>query len=235
MRPIKRFWQQVSVAPSAESFAIHLDGKPLKTPAGTTMLVPVQPLAQAVAAEWAAVDQVIKPAAMPLTQLLATAIDIVPGQRGSIIDQLLAYVDTELLCYRAAEPEPLVQRQRQIWQPLLDWVARRYGAVFITTSGIRPIKQQPSTIKALQQRIEKLDDLHLAMLQIASTASGSLILGLALIEGHGDADDIFAAAELDATFQIEQWGLDHEAELRRTALLAELTAIEKMSAHLRQS
>jgi len=43
-----------------------------------------------------------------------------------------------------------------------------------------------------------------------------------VIEGRIDADEAFAASQLDETFQIEAWGEDAEAASRREALAADI-------------
>ncbi|MBI1273248.1 MAG: ATPase [Alphaproteobacteria bacterium] len=233
MKPAKRFWKKVAVAEGeGGGFAILLDGKPLKTPAGRVYAVPFAALAEAVAAEWDAVEQVIEPHNMPLTQLCATAQDIVPGQRAQIIEQLTAYAGADLLCYRALEPTDLAERQNARWQPLLDWAAARFGATLQTTQGIGHIKQDKNTIKVLGDEVKRLDDIGLAALQLGVSVSGSLITGLALLERHISADAAFAVAEMDASYQIEKWGLDPEAAKRRETVLADLKAVERLAATL---
>ena len=61
---MKRFWSEVSVE-AAEAgcggFAIRLDRRPVRTSAKAPCLLPTRALAEAVAAEWAAVDIVRTP------------------------------------------------------------------------------------------------------------------------------------------------------------------------------
>jgi chaperone required for assembly of F1-ATPase len=59
---------------------------------------------------------------------------------------------------------------------------------------------------------------------VATAACGSLIIALALIEGHLDAEGAFAASQLDESFQIEGWGEDAEQAARRRALAADIQA-----------
>ena len=61
--------------------------------------------------------ETIRPDAMPLTRLASTAIDRMPAQRQAAIDELIAYAYTDLVCYRAAEPFELVQRQQHACGP----------------------------------------------------------------------------------------------------------------------
>ena len=60
-RPVlrRRFYDQASTVAAAEGFAVALDGKGVRTPAGRNLAAPTQALAQAIAAEWDAQRDVI--------------------------------------------------------------------------------------------------------------------------------------------------------------------------------
>ena len=64
----KRFYKDVDVGEAEEGFSVTLDGKPIKTPSGKTVVVPKRGIAEAIAAEWAAQGETIDPLAMPLTR-----------------------------------------------------------------------------------------------------------------------------------------------------------------------
>jgi len=164
---------------------------------------------------------------MPLTQLAATAIDLTGRNRSEAVDRIAAYGESELLCHRAEEPPELIARQQKMWQPVLDWCAERHGAPLKVTAGVMPAAQPDESLRALRAALETLDAWKLTGLQQAVHAAGSLVLGLALIEGHLDAAQVFAAAELDASFQIEKWGEDPAAASRREGIRRELALCER--------
>ncbi|MEJ0063500.1 MAG: ATP12 family protein [Alphaproteobacteria bacterium] len=226
---MRRFWKIASVIPLPEGYGIALDGKVLKTPIGHDYLCPTETLAQAIAGEWNAVAGKIVPRSMPMTQFAATSLDITAAQRPVIIDQVAAYAETDMLCYRAVEPPALVERQHEIWQPYLDWAAVQFGASLKTATGIGHVPQDTSAVGALRQAIEALDDFRLTALQNAASATGSLILGFALTQHWRGVEDIFAAAELDADYQAEKWGGDDETRARQEAVKAELSAIARFA------
>ena len=224
---MKRFYKEVSVARTDAGHEVRLDGRPLRTPAKAPLVLPQAGLMQVIAEEWDAQREDIKPADMPVTQLASTAIDRIPVQRAEIVRAVAAYAETDLLCYRADHPAELAERQKRVWQPLLDWAAVRYGAQLEVHTGIMP-KPQPAEACALLARVvEGLDDMMLAGLQNATSALGSLVLALALMEGRVSAEEAYAAAQLDETFQIEQWGEDAEATARRAALKADILATRR--------
>lgn len=227
---MKRVYKVVSVAEAGRdagertgAWEVRLDGRPLRTPGRAPLALRSRALADAVAAEWDAQVEEIRPDTMPMTQLASTAIDRVAPQRDAIVDGVAKYAETDLLCYRAESHQPeLLARQRRVWQPLLDWAALRYDATLAVSSGVMPRPQPPGACRALKAAVEALDDMTLSGLQSAVAASGSLVLGLALLENRVTAEEAFEASQLDETFQIEQWGEDAEAAARRAALRRDL-------------
>jgi chaperone required for assembly of F1-ATPase len=223
----RRTYETVSVEPVGGAFAVRLDDKPLKTPTGKPVVVPWQGLAEAIAAEWR--EQGAKPnlAGLTMTRIAATALDRIPSRRAGVLDELVGYAETELVCHWADSPADLVARQQATWQPLLDWLAQQFDAPLAVTSGVLPRAQAETSLQALRRALERLDDFSLAGLSVAVASSGSLVIGLAVLEGNIGAAQAFDAAELDASYQIEQWGEDSIATQRRAELRAELETAAK--------
>ena len=230
-RTIKRFYKTVSVAEGpAESgggFAVLLDDRRLKTPSRSAYALPSRALAEAIAEEWRAQGEEIDPDTMPLTRLVNTAIERVPVNRAPVAEQTLALGKSDLVCYRAEYPQSLIARQAEHWDPLLDWLAQRHGARLATGQGIGFVEQPAEALMALEKAVWHHDDFRLTGLSAAASILGSLVLGLALAEGHLDAAEAFRLATLDEAFQAEQWGADAEAEARLARLKAELAGIER--------
>ena len=149
-------------------------------------------------------------------------LDFVSHNRRELIDRIIAYAGSELLCHRADAPPELVEAQQKTWQPLLDWCAARFQAPLKTGTGIMPITQPPASLQVLRRVVEGYDDTRFAALMRAVQASGSLVLSLALAEKHITAVQAFEAAELDASWQMEKWGEDAETEARRAGIKSEL-------------
>ncbi|MTJ81605.1 MAG: ATPase [Telmatospirillum sp.] len=222
---MRRFYKEVSVREDDGLFAVQLDGRSVKTPSGAPLRLPSRALAGAIAREWHSQDEEVRPASMPLTQLASTVLDRFPAARAAVVDHLMGYAGADLLCYRASGPADLVRRQEQIWQPLIDWVETLIGARMSVTTGVIPVPQPADALDALCRRLDGLDDWHLAALQVAVTATGSLILGLALLERRLSAEEAFAASQLDETYQNELWGEDAEAVKSRTVRHNDITSI----------
>jgi len=220
---MKRVYKAVTVVPADDGgWSVALDGRPMRTPAKNPMAVPTQALATAIAAEWNAQQDEIKPTTMPLTRLAATAIDRTSPQRAEIVNDVASYAGTDLLCYRAEHPPALAARQEATWQPLIDWASSRYDAGLAVTAGIIPMPQSPAALRAFAAAVAALDDFRLTGLCNLTAACGSLVIGLAVMEGRLDAAAAFAISQLDETFQIEAWGADAEAMQRRAGLAADI-------------
>lgn len=211
---MKRFWNDASVEQVADGWAILLDGKPIKTPARADQVVPTEALANAIAAEWDAVEEKIDPKTMPMTGFANAAIDRIGPAREEFAEGLAKYGEGELLCYRADYPQSLCDAQIAAWSPLLDWAAKRYDVSFETTSGIMHVDQPETTLERLGAAVMAQDAFTLAGLSPLVTIGGSLVVALALLDGEVDVETAWNAVEVDTLHQREEWGADAEAEAR---------------------
>ncbi len=228
----KRVYKEVRAAAAEGGFEVRLDGRTLRTPAGAQLMLPAEALAVAIAAEWQDQGDKINPETMPMMSLACTALDRVVGQRDQIVEEILRFAETDLLCHRVDTPSELVRRQSETWQPLMDWAAQELEAPLQATTGILAVAQPPESLAALRRAVEGLDDLALTALSVAVGAAGSLVIGLALLRGRLDPEAAFEAAELDASYQIELWGEDPEATRRRATCRADLEAAARFAALL---
>jgi chaperone required for assembly of F1-ATPase len=205
---VKRFYKEATVGAGN---AVLLDGRPVRTPGRAPLAVRAARLAAAIADEWNAQGETIDPRSMPLTGLANAAIDRIAPARETFARGLAAYGESDLLCYRAEGPAPLVARQAEHWDPILGWARDRYDIAFEVTAGIVHRPQPPETVARLAAAIGTRDPFALAGLSPLVTVSGSLVVALALAEGAIGLDAAWAAASLDEQWQAEQWGEDAEA------------------------
>ncbi|MEJ7932812.1 ATP12 family protein [Sphingobium sp. AN558] len=211
---MRRFYTEVAVIPGEGGFEIRLDGRPVRTPARALLALPNMVLAEAVAGEWREQNEVIDPASMPFTGLANAAIDHVAPNSASFAADVARYGESDLLCYRADGPQELVERQAAAWDPLLEWARARYDIVFRVTQGVLPVPQPQETLDRLAHVVAALDAFTLAGLSTVVALTGSLVAGLALLEGGHAPDAIWAAAEIDEVWQVERWGEDAQASAR---------------------
>ena len=228
---MKRFWDNATIESAANGYSIRLDGKPMRLPGGSPLVVGPLPLAQAIADEWQSAGGT-KGGEMsfddtPLTRLAGTAQERIAGHPEPTIDAIARYGETDLLCYRAASPAELVQRQGRLWQPWLDWAAVVHDAPLRVTTGVGYVKQHHDSIVALKRLVARQNVYALAGLGIAVPALGSLVLGLAMAEGKLDATTAADLGMLDELFQAELWGEDAEAVARRAAVRQEIDLADR--------
>jgi chaperone required for assembly of F1-ATPase len=205
---VKRFYKE---ARAGGDNGVLLDGRPVRTPGRAPLVPPTARLAEAIAEEWNAQAERIDPRAMPLTGLANAAIDRIAPARAAFAGGLAAYGESDLLCYRAEGPAPLVARQAGHWDPILAWARVRYDVAFEVIAGIVHKPQPPETVARLADAVDARDPFQLAGLSPLVTLSGSLVIALALAEGALCLDDAWAAATLDEQWQAEHWGEDEEA------------------------
>jgi len=229
-----RFYRDVLVLSGVRGYSIVLDGKPLNTPAGSEFELPTKALAEAIAQEWRDQDGKVRVETMILTKLANTAIDRVAGNRPLAVEQILAFGRTDVVCYRADGPAELVQRQASAWDPLVEWLRRRYRAKLQTISGLTHIAQKDSALRALEAAVAGRDNLVLAGLHAAATLCGSLTIALALIDGQLDADEAMAASQVDEDYQAERWGMDPEMAAKSAVKGRELIEITRFIELLRK-
>jgi len=219
----RRFYREATTEAVVAGYAVRLDDKPLRTPAGRIFAAPTPALAQAIAAEWAAQRQTIDPATMPLTRLANSIIDGVSDRPGAVATEIAKYLASDLVCYRAGGPQGLAERQARHWNPILHWAWETLAARFDIAEGVTHVAQPQAALAAAHAAIPS-DPWRLGALHAITTLTGSALIALALMHGALSADDAWAAAHVDEDWNIEQWGRDEMAMQRRAFRFAELRA-----------
>lgn len=219
----RRFWKAADIRPADGGWEVILDDKPVRTPGKHPLILPTEALARAIAAEWDAQSDVIDPNTMPLTRAANSAIEKVAPQFDDVAGMLAEYGGTDLLSYRAEQPEDLVRAQAEGWDPLIDWSATDLQAPLRITHGVVPVTQDQAALNRLHDQVRSLDNFGLTALHDLVTLPGSLILGLAVIRGRLTAEQAFALSRIDEEHQAKLWGEDDEArtaaESRRAAMV----------------
>jgi chaperone required for assembly of F1-ATPase len=213
----KRFYESVLLAD--DGLAIQLDGRDLRSPAGSLLRLPTMSLASAIADEWRVQGDNIDPATMPLFSLAVTVIDRVTPQRDMVMAELAAYGGNDLLCYRDAQTD-LASRQHDQWQPWLDRLAAEHDIHLEIVTGIMPIGQSGAV--KFGELIATHNDWQLGILHRVTSLSGSLVLGLGFVSMMIDSEAMFDLAFLDELWQNKKWGCDFETADRHKFLRNEL-------------
>ncbi|MGA2792351.1 MAG: ATP12 family protein [Roseiarcus sp.] len=235
MRPavMRRFYAVASVAPVAAGFALRLDGRGARTPAGNPLVFPTLALAELAASEWTGQGEAIDPATMPVARIANSAIDGVAAAIAETRAELAAYAEADLLCYRAGAPQELVEAQASAYDPVLDWAHEAYGARFLLAEGVTHRRQPERALQAINAELRAIDEpFALAALHVMTTLTGSILLALGVFRGGLTAPEAWRIAHVDEDFQIGQWGEDDEAMARRAARWREMAAAAKIAAAL---
>ena len=218
-----RFFTTVATSEVAEGFAVTLDGKTVRTPSRRVLAAPRPAIAEALRGEWDAQTKTIDPAQMPLTRLANSILDGVADRRDEAAADIVEYLGSDLLFYRADRPAGLIARQEAVWDPIVRWAADDLGARFVLAQGIVHVQQPDRAIAAARAAIPA-DAWIVGALHSITTLTGSALLALALLQGFRDAGAIWHAAHVDEDWNIEKWGFDAEAMTRRAGRETEFKA-----------
>jgi chaperone required for assembly of F1-ATPase len=231
----KRFYKNVAIKDEGEGgAALLLDGKKVRTPGKALLALPARALADAVAEEWRAQGKRIDPATIPLTKLANSAIDGVKGREQAVIDDIVKYAGSDLLCYRAEAPEGLIAAQAKHWDPVLAWAKATLDAPLKLSEGVVHVAQPQASLEQIRAELERFDAFSLAALHVMTTLAGSALLALAVARGLLTPEEGWKAAHVDEDFQISQWGEDEEVARRRVLRWRDFAASARLIALLRR-
>ena len=225
----KRFYREATVAPRGGGYAVHLDGRPLRTPGKLVLVLPTSAMAEAIAEEWATQGEHIDPLTMPLTRLANSVRDQVEGREEAVRADIVKYAGSDLLCYRADGPAGLVDAQAAAWDPVPSWLREAHGADLAVCAGLMPVDQSAASRAAIERAVAPFEPFRLASAHVMTTLLGSVALMLATLSGRLTPDDAWNAAHVDESWQIAQWGTDAEAARRHENRKSEFLAAVRLS------
>jgi chaperone required for assembly of F1-ATPase len=227
----RRFYRDTQVRQDAAGAAVTLDGRPIRTPARRMLAAPGVAVAEAIAAEWRRQGEFIDPAAMPLTRLANTIIDGVVDRPDEVAGEVAKYLDSDLVCYRAASPEGLSARQAAHWDPVIAWARDALGAGFVVRQGVVHVAQPDAAIAAASAAIPR-NAWRLGAVHSITTLTGSALIALAVARGALTVEAAWAAAQVDEDWNMEFWGRDELALKRHTYRFAEMMAAAQVLAQI---
>jgi len=227
---MKRFYDDVAIRAADDLWQVTLDGRGLKTVKGTAQLVPTKALALELAKEWSAQGEELDPKSFPLRDASDYAIDVVAPDPAALADKLTQYGDTDTLLYRADPDEHLYARQQEVWEPIVTALEAREGITLNRVSGIIHRDQDKAALARLRERLIGLDPFALAGLEVMTSLSASLIIGLSAHDTSNpdEALELWRAACLEEEWQADLWGRDHEAEERRAQRQADFLSAHQL-------
>ena len=231
---MKKFWKKVEVIETSHNhFAIYLDNKVLRTPMKNDLLFPNIDIAKEISKEWDVDEKVIKPDNMIFYGLLSTAIDRIKFTRECYIKDMLAFVDTDLICYRSENPLDLIELQKKSWDPVISCIQSYIGEKINTCQGIMPLSQNKMLFSKLNIFIDKFSDQQISALHRMTYITGSIFISLCALNGDILKSEAFTFSFLDEIWQANNWGVEEDAEKKRDAISWELNRIISFAELLR--
>jgi chaperone required for assembly of F1-ATPase len=183
---IRRFYQEVTLGEAPGGWQVLLDGRGVKTVGGAPQVAPTLELGEALTAEWRRQGERIDPASLPLRDLADYAIDRVAPDPAALADGLVAYAETDTLCYRADPDAPLHAHQQAVWEPLLSAFETAHGIALVRVIGVLHRPQPPEALAVLRARLLTLDPFTLAAVETMATLAASLVTALAALDADGE-------------------------------------------------
>ena len=224
MRPnLRKRFDERAHAGEGTPVPVLLDGKAIKTPAGNALAASTPALAEAIAAEWQQQGERIDPATMPLTRLANTIIDSVAAKPDPVAEEVVRYLGSDLLCYRADTPDGLVAAQARHWDPILTWARDALGARFVLSEGVVFVTQPDHAVAAAREALPA-DPWRLGAVNVITTLTGSALIALGLAAGHLGLEAAWDAANVDEDWTMKLWGRDALALERRAVRFADMQA-----------
>lgn len=232
---MKRFYTEVDISKTpngdsdGEGYHIVLDGKPVKTPAKNTLILPNQEIAEQVKQEWLDQEDEVNPQTMSLTQICVTAQDYVAQNRPGMEDLIKKYLQSDLLCFQTDDPPELCKHQEAHWSPWVSWFKDYLKIDLPIKKDIQAHDPSEADIEAITHYMANLDLYPFTVFQLLVSATGSLILACAFMNRRVNQDEIFQLAKLEELFfvefyKLEQHGMDPQQEKEFTTLKRDLHA-----------
>ena len=151
--------------------------------------------------------------------IFSLAKDKILVDKQKYINEVMKYINTDLICYWEQKPEDLYALQRDYWSKELKKL-KKEGLKFDYTFNILQIEQKKSSIELLENKLIKLYDMILACLLILTKTTSSLLLSYLFATYRIKPIDLYKNTYLHEIWQSNKWGIvEEEKEKRESDLL----------------
>ena len=223
---MKKNWKTVQVKEkSINSYEILLDNNILKTPLKNKLIIPNAKIAKEIYMEWDQKTNFLNTDSMVFYGIISTSIDKICDNRKSYIDDVLEFIDTDLICYRAEKPNDLAQWQSKNWDPIISKVEKYINHKINVFKGIMPLRQDKEIHLKITTFLTKFSDLEIATLHRITNITGSIFLTLYVLKNDKIKENVFELSYLDELWQAKNWGYEEEASKTRENINDELNRI----------
>ncbi len=212
---MRKFWKTVKVKKSSNTYKILLDENVLKTPIKKELIIQNYKIAKEIYKEWNQDKNIIDTDAMIFYGIISTSLDKISNNRILYVNEILNFIDTDLLCYRAEEPSDLVQWQSKNWDPILLKVEKYINNKIDVFKGIMPAKQNKVIKLKITKLLTNFSDLEITALHKITNITGSIFLSLCILNNDIIKEKVFELSHLDELWQAEKWGYEEQASNNR--------------------
>lgn len=189
-------------------YALFFNGKALKTAGGNELLIPTEEGASNLKQE--AEQEKLKGG---LYKLLSVHIDEVSNNRKKYVDELLGYLDNDLVCYLAPSPDDLVKQQKQQWRPIREYFEQKLMLELVTTEGLGHVVQPADVYNAIKEELNALDKKSFSLAYFSAKATKSVLLGLYFtLEEDETGESLHERASVEEIYYQNRYREDEEQE-----------------------
>ena len=146
--------------------------------------------------------------------IFSLAKDKIQVDKQKYIEEVLKYINTDLICYWENRPDDLYTLQLDNWNAQLKKL-KKEELNFDYTFNITPIKQNKSSIVLLKQKLIQLDDIILSCLLIITKITSSVLLSYLFITNRIKPLDLYKNTYLHEIWQSKKWGIVEEEKEKR--------------------
>ena len=146
--------------------------------------------------------------------IFSLAKDKIQVDKQKYIEEVLKYINTDLICYWENKPDDLYALQLDNWNSQLKKL-RKEELNFDYTFNIIPIKQNKYSIELLKNKLTLLDDIMLSCLLIVTKTTSSLLLSYLFTTNRIKPIDLYKNTYLHEIWQSKKWGIVEEEKEKR--------------------
>ena len=223
---MKKFWKTIEIKKvSSKEFYILLDNKKLKTPLKKELTLSNHLMAKEVLKEWDQRSDIINTDDLVFYGLLSTAIDRVREEKNTYINDIINFIDTDLICYRADNPIDLVSFQNKHWDPVITLIEKYINNNVSVFKGVMPSQQNSKVHHKIKNLVVELSDVQISVLHRITNLIGSVFLALCILKKDLSNKQAFELSFLDELWQAENWGYEEDASAKRKKIRTELNRL----------
>ena len=223
---MKKFWKKIEIRQSSsKKFHLLLDNKKLTTPMKKELVLPSEILVNELLREWDQNSDNINIDDLVFYGVLSTAIDKVNLKKDAYVNDIIDFIDTDLICYRAESPNDLIALQNKSWNPILLLIEKYIDVKIKVFKGIMPSNQDQKVHTEIKKLISNLSDVQISVLHRITNLIGSIFLSLCILKKDLLKEDAFECSFLDELWQAKNWGHEEDASIKRNKIRLELNRL----------